>query len=1164
VVHGGSAFSLGQFEDACYENSNLIYDVVCQRWLSGGEDGMPTSQMAAPTRRLGHAAVVLAYDGGILGGVSEERMVVIGGYNGLLLASVAAFRPVVSCHNATQDRCGQIPTCIWCTNSSDGSPCHRLGCQDAADVLVTRDACATATPCSARTDCRDCASSSCQWVYEEAGLYAGLRGSCQPLLPSGAPSESSAIVRDPALCDYCGDISSCGACAGRLAQPAGARGQQLCGWYQVAAFEYPFCTLENSPIAVLSDFRTNAGTCPKPCGSLSSCASCQGVSDCVWCDSMQQCLDSRAYVQRLAYGECVRQFAQQPCQPACATNTDCTTCTADQRCGWCRDSSATDAVGYCAEGDAAGANDLNSTCYRQADSLLLPPPVDNSSSLSRAGSPWHFLSCPDVDECMSGTASCPQNSTCRNLVSDIRVGKTPAPSYECQCDTGYSEAGKLCVPVCSTYGCDTEHGLCVAPDVCQCGLGFSGSNCSDDCGCNQHARCLPNGACGQCEHNTAGPACASCLPGFVGDPTRSTSDDCMPCNALCHGHTDRCAYHKENASVTCMNCDPSSNTHGSRCQSCNDGYWNKNPVAGKTNCVPCRCNGRGTVCDPSTGLDCRCDPDTHTYTKDPLLQCSSCMTGYSLPPGNPGSYLSAGQHCYRDLWLHDQLLLEFSPPPAGPATAERLSRYAVLLPDPQRRSRTDVLLTVSVSGPDNVLVSVSDTPFSQLPLHVDLVFSCEAAAGCTPMTRNGREEGPPPQSSREGVTVSCAQANFFDNRLYVRLSSRNASVVLGAQPVKGPGRSECSQCVQHDICRAPCAAGTFRDPDARHLCRPCECNGHGDVCNVVDGGQCGLATQGCAPPDYMTQCACMDGTKSVQLRKQQHVYQYQCNRCAGDDADAVDGRPCFQDAAFNSPLLSQSTLHDGSARGQFIVVRPEKYNNIDLRLLFDVWSGALRVLVTASPAVALGVAQPEGQQQQQQPGGQVTLVNQDSSANNTVHDVILRRRQYLVIKHTEHSFDLSTRFYVSIFPAEGEVDTWYSFAVEQNQLQINLFVFFSVFFSSFMLLYVVIAVGAWAYKIRSERLQETEREIELQLMAQRPFGSVAVHLQDDAPSSPLRTDLGRPVALQPCADLRAAVATYVVQLPRGRVAFGATLVPRRRPLRLRPLRKTAAVDTTSV
>jgi hypothetical protein len=73
---------------------------------------------------------------------------------------------------------------------------------------------------------------------------------------------------------------------------------------------------------------------------------------------------------------------------------------------------------------------------------------------------------------------------------------------------------------------------------CECDVGWTGSDCSADCGCHQHSRCSQGrGRCERCEHHTAGPACASCAPGSWGNAT--TAAGCRPCQ--CNGHEDSAA-----------------------------------------------------------------------------------------------------------------------------------------------------------------------------------------------------------------------------------------------------------------------------------------------------------------------------------------------------------------------------------------------------------------------------------------------------------------------------------------------------------------------------------------------------------------------------------------------------------------------------------------------
>lgn len=90
-----------------------------------------------------------------------------------------------------------------------------------------------------------------------------------------------------------------------------------------------------------------------------------------------------------------------------------------------------------------------------------------------------------------------------------------------------------------------------AKDVeeCRCPPGYSGLSCEScasgfervsggqylgtcaGCNCNGHANaCDPiSGYCLSCEHNTEGPQCDKCRPGYFGNPTRGRPDDCKPC-----------------------------------------------------------------------------------------------------------------------------------------------------------------------------------------------------------------------------------------------------------------------------------------------------------------------------------------------------------------------------------------------------------------------------------------------------------------------------------------------------------------------------------------------------------------------------------------------------------------------------------------------------------
>ena len=69
---------------------------------------------------------------------------------------------------------------------------------------------------------------------------------------------------------------------------------------------------------------------------------------------------------------------------------------------------------------------------------------------------------------------------------------------------------------------DCLHGTCSgAPDfICRCDIGWTGVECSTNCGCHNHSTCVTGvGLCDRCEHWTTGEHCEFCRPGSYGDAT---------------------------------------------------------------------------------------------------------------------------------------------------------------------------------------------------------------------------------------------------------------------------------------------------------------------------------------------------------------------------------------------------------------------------------------------------------------------------------------------------------------------------------------------------------------------------------------------------------------------------------------------------------------------
>ncbi|XP_035296219.1 laminin subunit alpha-2 isoform X4 [Cricetulus griseus] len=193
----------------------------------------------------------------------------------------------------------------------------------------------------------------------------------------------------------------------------------------------------------------------------------------------------------------------------------------------------------------------------------------------------------------------------------------------------------------------TDRSIASAVEVCQCPPGYSGSSCEscwprhrrvngtifggicEPCQCFGHAEsCDDNtGECLNCKDHTGGPYCNECLPGFYGDPTRGTSEDCQPCscplNIPSNNFSPTCHLDRS-LGLICDEC-PVGYT-GPRCERCAEGYFGQPSIPGGS-CQPCRCNDNLDFsipgsCDSLSGSCLICKPGTTGR------YCELCADGY--------------------------------------------------------------------------------------------------------------------------------------------------------------------------------------------------------------------------------------------------------------------------------------------------------------------------------------------------------------------------------------------------------------------------------------------------------------------------------------------------------------------------------------------------------
>lgn len=178
----------------------------------------------------------------------------------------------------------------------------------------------------------------------------------------------------------------------------------------------------------------------------------------------------------------------------------------------------------------------------------------------------------------------------------------------------------------------------------------------------------------------------------------------------------------------------------------------------------------------------------------------------------------------------------------------------------------------------------------------------------------------------------------------------------------------------------------------------------------------------------------------------------------------------------------------------------------------------------------------------------------------------LTNRLVLTLPQDKHELGI-TKFHIALRAIDtpyAEINRRAAYGMiffRQDQLHIDLFVFFSVFFSCFFL-FLAACVVAWKTKQAADVRRARRRHVvEMLHMAKRPFASATILYDRDgndcSPSSPQRkgrrnklvnfhSDV-RPVAVEPTDDGVAAVATVFIRLPGGRqapvkLALGSSLI----------------------
>lgn len=384
---------------------------------------------------------------------------------------------------------------------------------------------------------------------------------------------------------------------------------------------------------------------------------------------------------------------------------------------------------------------------------------------------------------------------------------------------------------------------------------------------------------------------------------------------------------------------------------------------------------------------------------------------------------------------------------------------------------------------------------------------------------------------------------------------------LKAFLVEGPTtHAHCIGCANRttgDKCDE-CIRGNFRgSEDHRDPCRLCQCHGHGHLCDPVTGEKCNCQNNtesDCAQSVTSkgggdTECWRNQCSKCRESYMGKPTDGHQCYKQM-----SVDLKFCLDAKLIDECKLKPKPLMPGQT--VFFAVQP-RFMNVDIRVMVDVTDGALDLYLSPrEDTYVVHVNDATGEHiidmdhkyiwrpeeydtltggvlvstvelvPDSLVGDNVTVdrhphphplhamgqkfIRQERHAHGLTSFVTvnqkntllvvrnLRDRLVLTLPQDRHELGV-TRFFIALAARNTSGPTHGMIFFRQDQLHIDLFVFFSVFFSCFFLFLAACVVGWKAKQAADIRRARRRHVVEMLHMAKRPFASATVLMDGPGP-----------------------------------------------------------------